>query len=142
VSQNLAGGALVVDERPVQLAQTSTSSANTRLSSFAQSSRHSRAGSPGPKRSARPGRSSRIARPKRWNRLADEREQQKRQELKRALQKELAEFPNPRPFDPKGRYKAGEIIVHAEHGRGKIENVLKSSLLVRFLEGLRPLDLS
>jgi hypothetical protein len=80
--------------------------------------------------------------PSSGRKLADEREQQKRQELKRALQKELAEFPTPRPFDPKGRYKAGEIIVHPEHGRGKIENVLKSSLLVRFLEGLRPLDLS
>ena len=80
--------------------------------------------------------------PSSGKRLADEREAQKRQELKRALQKELADAPNPRPFDPKGRYKAGEIIVHAEHGRGKIENVLKSSLLVRFLEGLRPLDLS
>ena len=38
-------------------------------------------------------------------------------------------------FDPKERYKAGEIIVHAEFGRGKIENVLRSSLLVRFSVG-------
>ena len=45
-------------------------------------------------------------------------------------------------FDPKARYKSGEIIVHPEHGRGKIENVLRGSLLVRFLEGLRPLDLA
>lgn len=72
----------------------------------------------------------------------EDRELQKRQEAKRALQKELAEAAEPRPFDPKGRYKAGEIIVHPEHGRGKIENVLRGSLLVRFLEGLRPLDLS
>ena len=54
----------------------------------------------------------------------------------------LAEAVDPRPFDPKGRYKSGEIIVHPEHGRGKIENVLRGSLLVRFLEGLRPLDLA
>ena len=72
----------------------------------------------------------------------EDRELQKRQEAKRQLQKELAEAVEPRPFDPKARYKAGEIIVHPEHGRGKIENVLRGSLLVRFLEGLRPLDLS
>ena len=40
-----------------------------------------------------------------------------------------------RVFDPKERYKAGEIIVHPEYGRGKIENVLRSSLLVRFAVG-------
>jgi hypothetical protein len=72
----------------------------------------------------------------------EDRELQRRQEAKRVLQKELAETAEPRPFDPKGRYKAGEIIVHPEHGRGKIENVLRGSLLVRFLEGLRPLDLA
>jgi hypothetical protein len=72
----------------------------------------------------------------------EDRELARRQEAKRALQKELAETAEPRPFDPKGRYKAGEIIVHPEHGRGKIENVLRGSLLVRFLEGLRPLDLA
>ena len=72
----------------------------------------------------------------------EDRELQKRQEAKRLLQKELAEAVEPRNFDPKARYKAGEIIVHPEHGRGKIENVLRGSLLVRFLEGLRPLDLS
>lgn len=72
----------------------------------------------------------------------EEREQQRRKELKLALQKELADAVEPRAFDPKGRYKAGEIIVHPEYGRGKIENVLRSSLLVRFLEGLRPLNLS
>lgn len=75
-------------------------------------------------------------------RRMEDRELQKRQEAKRQLQKELAEAVDPRPFDPKGRYKAGEIIVHPEHGRGKIENVLRGSMLVRFLEGLRPLDLS
>jgi hypothetical protein len=76
------------------------------------------------------------------SRRNEDRDLQRRQEAKRQLQKELAEAADPRPFDPKGRYKAGEIIVHPEHGRGKIENVLRGSLLVRFLEGLRPLDLS
>ena len=47
-----------------------------------------------------------------------------------------------RIFDPKERYKAGEIIVHPEYGRGKIENVLRSSLLVRFpIGGLKSLML-
>ncbi len=73
---------------------------------------------------------------------AQQREANKKADAKRALQKELADAVDPKPFDPKARYKAGEIIVHPEHGRGKIENVLKSSLLVRFLEGLRPLDLT
>lgn len=65
-----------------------------------------------------------------------------RREEKAKLQRELAEAENPREFDPRGRYKAGEIIVHAEHGRGKIENVLRGSLLVRFVDGLKPLNLS
>ena len=63
------------------------------------------------------------------------------EEQKRLLQKELSDAVEPRTFDPKGRYKSGEIIVHPEYGRGKVENVLRTSLLVRFLEGLRPLDL-
>src|SRR6185295_12687551 len=64
-------------------------------------------------------------------RRVEDRELQKRQEAKRQLQKELAEAAEPRPFDPKGRYKAGEIIVHPEHGRGKVENVLRGSMVVR-----------
>jgi hypothetical protein len=72
---------------------------------------------------------------------AVDKEQQSRQEQKRLLQKELSDAVEPRAFDPKARYKSGEIIVHPEYGRGKVENVLRTSLLVRFLEGLRPLDL-
>jgi hypothetical protein len=72
---------------------------------------------------------------------AVDKEQQSRQEQKRLLQKELMDAVEPRTFDPKARYKSGEIIVHPEYGRGKVENVLRTSLLVRFLEGLRPLDL-
>lgn len=71
-----------------------------------------------------------------------DREAQRRRELQQALIKELEAAESPRPFNPKERYKAGEIIVHAEHGRGKIENVLRGSLLVRFREGLRPLNLA
>jgi hypothetical protein len=65
-----------------------------------------------------------------------------KREERAKLQRELAEAENPREFDPRGRYKAGEIIVHPEHGRGKIENVLRGSLLVRFVDGLKPLNLA
>ena len=41
------------------------------------------------------------------------------------------------PFDPKGSFKPGQIIAHPKWGRGKIESVLRGSLLVRFLDGLR-----
>jgi hypothetical protein len=65
-----------------------------------------------------------------------EREAQRRGDEKaaqqRALANEIAAATEVRPFDPKGRYKSGEIILHPEHGRGKIETVLRSSLLVRF----------
>jgi hypothetical protein len=53
----------------------------------------------------------------------------------RALGEEVAAAETVRTFDPKERYKAGEIISHPEFGRGKIENVLRSSLLVRFPNG-------
>jgi hypothetical protein len=49
---------------------------------------------------------------------------------------------NVRPYLPKERYKVGEIIQHPEHGRGKIENTLPRSLLVRFAGGLKPLKLT
>jgi len=35
-----------------------------------------------------------------------------------------------RRFDPKERYKAGEIISHPVYGRGKIENVLRSNEVI------------
>jgi hypothetical protein len=60
----------------------------------------------------------------------------------RALGEEVAAAPDVRLFDPKERYKAGQIIAHPEFGRGKIENVLRSSLLVRFpVGGLKSLML-
>ena len=58
------------------------------------------------------------------------------------LAEEVAAAPTVRVFDPKERYKAGEIIAHPVYGRGKIENVLRASLLVRFPRaGLKPLSL-
>ena len=69
-------------------------------------------------------------------------EAQRRAAELRALGEEVASAATVRVFDPKERYKAGEIIVHAEFGRGKIENVLRSSLLVRFpIGGLKSLML-
>ena len=66
----------------------------------------------------------------------------KRAEAQRALAEELATAQTVRAFNPKERYKTGEIISHPEYGRGKIENVLRSSLLVRFSRsGLKPLTL-
>jgi len=74
-------------------------------------------------------------------RAVDPETQRKAAEL-RALGEEVAAAATVRVFDPKERYKAGEIIVHAEFGRGKIENVLRSSLLVRFpIGGLKSLML-
>ncbi len=55
---------------------------------------------------------------------------------------ELRNAPNVKTFSPKDRYKVGEIIEHPELGRGKIENTLPRSLLVRFPTGLRPVKLT
>jgi hypothetical protein len=73
---------------------------------------------------------------------AEQREEARRLEERRALIRELDAVAEPRRFDPRGRYKVGEIILHPEHGKGKIENVLRGSLLVRFREGLRPVNLT
>jgi len=65
-----------------------------------------------------------------------------KQQAQNVLQNELAAAGTVRTFDPKERYRVGDIIDHPEHGRGKVENVLRSSLLVRFGRvGLRPLSL-
>jgi len=68
-------------------------------------------------------------------RVAVDPEAQRRAAQLRALGEEVAAAADVRRFDPKERYKAGEIISHPEYGRGKIENVLRSSLLVRFSVG-------
>jgi hypothetical protein len=68
-------------------------------------------------------------------RLAVDPEAQRRAAQLRALGEELAAAAEVRNFDPKERYKAGEVISHPEYGRGKVENVLRSSLLVRFSVG-------
>lgn len=60
--------------------------------------------------------------------------EQKAEEL-RALGRELAEATQVRGFDARERYKVGEIIAHPEFGRGKVETVLRASMLVRFPTG-------
>jgi hypothetical protein len=62
------------------------------------------------------------------------RAEQKAEEL-RALGREMADATQVRTFDARERYKVGEVISHAELGRGKVETVLRSSLLVRFPNG-------
>jgi RNase P/RNase MRP subunit POP5 len=47
----------------------------------------------------------------------------------------MADATQVRTFDARERYKVGEVISHAELGRGKVETVLRSSLLVRFPNG-------
>jgi hypothetical protein len=65
---------------------------------------------------------------------AARRAEQKAEDL-RALGRELAESTNVRTFNARERYKVGEAISHPEFGRGKVETVLRSSLLVRFSTG-------
>jgi hypothetical protein len=74
-------------------------------------------------------------------RTAAERAKDAKQVERNALVEELQAADSVRKYSPKERYKAGEIIEHPEHGRGKIENTLPRSLLVRFPSGLKPLKL-
>lgn len=69
--------------------------------------------------------------------LADE----QRKQLAAKLKAELDKVENVQPFDPRRRYKAGQVIEHTEFGRGRIENTLKYSMLVRFPAGLKSLTL-
>lgn len=73
---------------------------------------------------------------------AAEVEAQKKMQEKKALLAELDAATNVRPFSPLERYRAGEIIEHPEHGRGKIESVLPRSMLVRFPSGLKPVKIA
>jgi hypothetical protein len=75
-----------------------------------------------------------ASKPAREEREAQRKQDQKAAEL-RALAAELAQVSDVRPFDPKARYRVGEVISHPEFGRGKVETVLRSSLLVRFAVG-------
>jgi hypothetical protein len=75
-----------------------------------------------------------VARPARTPHVEDPKEKEKR-EFAAGLQS--AE--KVRPYSQTERYKAGEVIQHAEFGRGRVESVLPRSVLVRFTTGLKPL---
>lgn len=80
--------------------------------------------------------------PKKKGKLTrEERESLRKEEERAALQKELVEAEEVREFSKTARYRAGEIIEHPDYGRGKIENVIKGSILVRFRSGLRPISM-
>jgi hypothetical protein len=64
-----------------------------------------------------------------------QRQSQRKEDELRALAKEVALADDVIAFDPKARYKPGQIISHPVHGRGKVETVLRSSMLVRFAKG-------
>jgi hypothetical protein len=67
----------------------------------------------------------------------------KRAAVLRDLAQEVNAAAEVKSFDPKQRYRVGDIIAHAQYGRGKIESVLRSSLLVRFaIGGLKSLMLT
>jgi hypothetical protein len=71
------------------------------------------------------------------------RKAEQKAEEQRSLSLELATAEEVRPFDSRERYKVGEIISHPSYGRGKVENVLRSSMLVRFSgSGLKSLMLN
>ena len=55
----------------------------------------------------------------------------------------VSELADHKVENPEDVVKVGEIIVHPEYGRGKVETVLRSSMLVRFPNGgLKSLMLS
>jgi hypothetical protein len=82
-----------------------------------------------------------AAKPERAKPSPAQREADAKQKEKNALLQTLQSAENVRAFSPKERYRVGEIIEHPEHGRGKIENTLPRSLLVRFAGGLKPVKL-
>ena len=53
------------------------------------------------------------------------------------LRDELDQATEVRPFVKRTRHRAGEIIEHPEHGRGKVEHSERGLILVRFLDGRR-----
>ncbi len=63
-------------------------------------------------------------------------EARRQREQRQKLESELDSVDS-KIFDPKDNFKSGQVIVHPKYGRGKIETVLKGSVLVRFLDGLR-----
>lgn len=67
--------------------------------------------------------------------------QDKASKEKQALIAAIQAAADVRDYSPRERYKAGEIVSHPEWGRGRIENILPRSMMVRFTAGLRSLKL-
>jgi hypothetical protein len=65
---------------------------------------------------------------------AERKAEQKAEEL-RALGREVAAAAEVKTFNPRERYRPGDVISHPDFGRGKVETVLRASLLVRFPNG-------
>jgi len=80
--------------------------------------------------------------PRKTARAVVDLEAQKRRIEREKLQAELNNVAagEVRSFDPGGIYKSGQVIEHPKYGRGKIESITRGSLLVRFMDGLRPLS--
>lgn len=85
-----------------------------------------------PARKATPAEGAATASPQESE--VERRAEAKAEEL-RALGRELADVADVRTFNPRERYKVGEVLWHPEFGRGKVETVLRSSMLVRFASG-------
>ena len=66
---------------------------------------------------------------------------ERKQTEKAALLTELRAVEAPRAYDPKQRFKVGEVISHGEHGKGKVELVLPRSLVVQFPAGRKTLKI-
>lgn len=58
------------------------------------------------------------------------------------LADELASATDVKLFNPRDTFKSGQIVQHPLYGRGKVESITRGSVLIRFLEGLRPLTRS
>lgn len=90
-----------------------------------------------------PARGAKTASPKRKikGRLSKAEVARQREEAEQAaLHKELTEAKEVRPFNKRERYRVGEIIEHPEYGRGKVEHVVRGSILIRFRNGPRPIS--
>lgn len=63
----------------------------------------------------------------------------KKRDDREKLHAELMAASDVKMFDPHATYKAGMLVEHPKYGRGKIETVTRGSVLIRFVDGLRPM---
>ncbi|MCS6915500.1 MAG: hypothetical protein RMK29_14770 [Myxococcales bacterium] len=75
----------------------------------------------------------------RRTKTAEELQEERRLQELAALRRELEAAVDVIAFDPRRRYRTGEIIEHPEYGRGKVETALKTTIVVRFGTGRRSL---